>query len=68
LENRVTGVLNFFFTTQEKGEDIVFLRKLVRGEAGQSYGIHVARLAGLPKSTLERAEKLLAKLSNKNKN
>ncbi|MCL2202413.1 MAG: DNA mismatch repair protein MutS [Defluviitaleaceae bacterium] len=63
LESQLPGVLNFCFTTQEQGADIVFLRKLVRGEAGQSYGIHVARLAGLPKTTLERAEKLLRELN-----
>jgi DNA mismatch repair protein MutS len=65
LEKRIPGVVNFYFTTKEQGEDIVFLRKLVRGEAGQSYGIHVARLAGLPQSTLTRATQLLEKLNPK---
>jgi len=63
LEKRIAGVVNFYFTAQDKNGDIVFLRKLVRGEAGQSYGIHVARLAGLPLSTVKRASQLLEKLN-----
>ncbi|MCL1845046.1 MAG: DNA mismatch repair protein MutS [Defluviitaleaceae bacterium] len=59
LEGRLEGVTNFCFTAQEQGEDIVFLRKLIRGEAGQSYGIHVARLAGLPQGVLSHAGNLL---------
>ena len=48
---------------QESGKDIVFLRKLVRGAAGQSYGIHVARLAGLPTVVLSHANTLLDALN-----
>ena len=59
------GVINYCFTAQESGENIVFLRKLVQGEAGQSYGIHVARLAGLPASVLKRAATLLTSLNAK---
>jgi DNA mismatch repair protein MutS len=59
LEGKLDGVINYCFTAQEQGEDIVFLRKLIHGEAGQSYGIHVARLAGLPKGILARATALL---------
>jgi len=65
LEKRIAGVVNFYFTTRDADGDIVFLRKLVRGEAGQSYGIHVARLAGLPQSTLKRASQLLGELNPK---
>jgi DNA mismatch repair protein MutS len=63
LEKQIKGVVNFYFTTQDKDGDIVFLRKLKRGEAGVSYGIHVARLAGLPQNTLTRAAQLLEKLN-----
>ena len=59
LDGRINGVTNYCFTAQEQGEDIVFLRKLIRGEAGQSYGIHVARLAGLPQCVLSHASGLL---------
>jgi len=68
LEGQVDGVVNYCFTAQETeqgGEvDIVFLRKLLHGGAGQSYGIHVARLAGLPQDTLARANQLLAALND----
>ena len=67
LEGQVDGVINYCFTAQEtekNGEvDIVFLRKLTHGEAGQSFGIHVARLAGLPQDTLTRANQLLVALN-----
>jgi DNA mismatch repair protein MutS len=59
LEGSLPGVKNYCFTAQEQGENIVFLRKLIHGEAGQSYGIHVARLAGLPQNVLEHANDLL---------
>jgi len=68
LEGQVEGVINYCFTaheTQNNGEtDIVFLRKLTHGEAGQSYGLHVAKLAGLPTDTLARANQLLTVLNN----
>ena len=63
LEGEIDGVANYCFTAQEYGEDIVFLRKLIRGEAGQSYGIHVARLAGLPPEVLSYATTLLNSLN-----
>jgi len=68
LEGQVKGVVNYCFTateTEKNGEtDIVFLRKLVHGEAGQSFGIHVAKLAGLPTDTLVRANQLLTALND----
>jgi len=67
LEGQVDGVINYCFTAQEtekNGEvDIAFLRKLIHGEAGQSFGIHVAKLAGLPTDTIERASQLLIALN-----
>jgi DNA mismatch repair protein MutS len=65
LEGSLTGVKNYCFTAQEQGEDIVFLRKLIHGEAGRSYGIHVARLAGLPREVLSHADALLKDLNQK---
>jgi DNA mismatch repair protein MutS len=59
LEGKLDGVKNYCFTARETGEDIVFLRKLTHGEAGQSYGIHVARLAGLPQNVISHATQLL---------
>ena len=67
LEGQVDGVINYCFTAQETEKnsevDIAFLRKLIHGEAGQSFGVHVARLAGLPADTLERANQLLTALN-----
>jgi DNA mismatch repair protein MutS len=54
------GTKNFRITVKEKGEDVIFLRKIVPGEADKSYGIQVARLAGLPVSIIKRAKELLA--------
>ncbi|MCR5521462.1 MAG: DNA mismatch repair protein MutS [Lachnospiraceae bacterium] len=63
LEGRLEGVINYCVAVKEEGEDIVFLRKIVRGGANRSYGIEVAKLAGLPRSIIKRAKditKLLA--------
>jgi DNA mismatch repair protein MutS len=64
LEGVLEGVKNYCFTAQEQGENIVFLRKLIHGEAGQSYGIHVARLAGLPQNVLSHANELLEQFNS----
>ncbi len=63
LEGKIDGVHNFCIAVKEKGEDIVFLRKIVRGGADKSYGIQVARLAGVPEAVLGRAGQLVAQLS-----
>jgi DNA mismatch repair protein MutS len=62
LEGMLPGVKNFSMAVREKGDDIVFLRKLIRGGADRSYGIQVARLAGLPKEVVERSREILATL------
>lgn len=49
---------------KEKGDDIVFLRKIIKGGADKSYGIQVAKLAGVPDSVIERAKELVEELSN----
>ena len=62
LEGMLDGVRNFSVAVRESGEDIVFLRKIVEGGADQSYGIQVAKLAGVPKSVTDRASEILAEL------
>lgn len=60
LENE--KIKNFCIAVKDKGGDITFLRRIIAGAADKSYGIHVARLAGLPKAVTNRAEKILASL------
>src|SRR5690606_4655854 len=62
LSNRLEGVSNYSVAVKEEGESIVFLRSLVRGGADRSYGVEVARLAGLPLEVTRRARELLAEL------
>lgn len=64
LEGKIAGVHNYCIAVQEKGDDIVFLRKIINGGADKSYGIQVARLAGVPENVLARARKLVEQLSN----
>ena len=66
LEDKIDGVKNYSIAVKEKGEDIIFLRKIVRGGTDESYGIHVARLAGVPKLVTEEANKILKSLERKN--
>ncbi|HMA37123.1 MAG TPA: DNA mismatch repair protein MutS, partial [Chloroflexia bacterium] len=62
LERVLPRVRNYNVAVAEEGEELVFLRKIVPGGADRSYGIHVARLAGVPKSILKRAEDILREL------
>lgn len=62
LEGKIPGVRNFCIAVKEKGDDIVFLRKIIRGGADKSYGIQVARLAGVPETVLKRARELVDQL------
>ena len=64
LEGTLDGVNNYCIAVKEKGDDIVFLRKIVKGGADKSYGIQVAKLAGVPDTVIERAKKLVAELSD----
>ena len=59
LEQELTGVKNYSVAVKERGNDIVFLRRIVAGGTDRSYGVHVARLAGLPKKVLDRANEIL---------
>lgn len=65
LENRLEGVKNYSIAVKEKGEDIIFLRKIVRGGTDESYGVHVAKLAGVPKVVTTRANEILRKIERK---
>ena len=66
LENKLEGIKNYSIAVKEKGEDIIFLRKIVQGETDESYGIHVARLAGVPKIVTKKANEILRSLERKN--
>lgn len=65
LEKTLPGVKNFTVSVKEKGEEVIFLRKIIPGKADKSYGINVARLVGLPVKILERASQLLKELETK---
>ena len=64
LEGKLPGVNNYCIAVKEKGDDIVFLRKIVKGGADKSYGIQVAKLAGVPDSVIARAKELAEELTN----
>lgn len=66
LENKIQGVKNYSIEVKEKGEDVIFLRKIIRGGADESYGIYVAKLAGLPNKLLRKAREILKKLETSN--
>ena len=66
LENQSDGIKNYSIAVKEKGEDIIFLRKIVRGGTDESYGIHVARLAGVPKVVTQKANEFLRNIEKKN--
>ena len=62
LEGKIPGVNNYCIAVKERGDDIVFLRKIVKGGADKSYGIQVAKIAGVPDSVLDRAKELVDEL------
>ncbi len=63
LEGKLNNVNNYCIAVKEKGDDVVFLRKIVPGGADKSYGIQVAKLAGVPESVIERAKAISEELS-----
>ena len=65
LADKIEGVKNYSIAVKEKGEDIIFLRKIVVGGTDESYGIHVAKLAGVPKNVTKRANEILRTLERK---
>ena len=64
LENLLPGVKNYNIAVKKRGDDITFLRRIVRGGADDSYGIEVAKLAGIPNKILSRAKQILAQLNS----
>ena len=62
LEGRINNVKNFSIAVKEQGDDIIFLRKIVKGGADKSYGIQVAKLAGVPDMVIDRAKEIVAQL------
>ena len=64
LEGKIDNVSNYCVAVKEKGDDIVFLRKIIKGGADKSYGIQVAKLAGLPDLVIDRAKELLDQLTD----
>ena len=65
LADKQEGIKNYSIAVKEKGEDIIFLRKIVEGGTDESYGIHVAKLAGVPKNVTKRANEILRSLERK---
>ena len=62
LENEINGVVNYNIAAKKRGEDIIFLRKIVKGPTDDSYGIEVSRLAGVPNEVVKRAKTILAEI------
>ena len=62
LEGKINGVYNYCIAVKEKGDDIVFLRKIIKGGADKSYGIQVAKLAGIPDTVISRAKDIVEQL------
>lgn len=62
LEGKLPGVNNYCIAVQEKGDNIIFLRKIIKGSADKSYGIQVAKLAGVPEPVIERAKEIAREL------
>ena len=64
LEGKMNNVTNYCIAVKEKGDDIVFLRKIIKGGADRSYGIQVAKLAGVPDMVIDRAKEIARQLSD----
>src|SRR5699024_5594783 len=67
LENKLEGVKNYSIAVKEKGEDIIFLRKIVKGGTDESYGIHVAKLSGVRKTVIKRPNERLRSVERKHR-
>ena len=65
LEDKLDGVKNYSIAVKEKGEDVIFLRKIVQGGTDESYGVHVAKLAGVPAIVTQKANEILKTLERK---
>ncbi len=65
MENKLDGVKNYCIACKKRGDDVIFLRRIIKGGADDSYGIEVSALAGLPKAVVERAKEILASIDKK---
>ena len=65
LENKLEGVKNYCIACKKRGDDIIFLRRIIKGGADESYGIEVSALAGLPKDVIKRAKEILSSIDKK---
>lgn len=65
LEEKIEGVKNYSIAVKERGEDIIFLRKIIKGGTDESYGVHVAKLAGVPQDIVKKANEILRNLERK---
>jgi len=65
LENKLDGVKNYCIACKKRGDDIIFLRRIIKGGADESYGIEVSALAGLPKEVIKRAKDILSQIDKK---
>ena len=65
LENKLEGTKNYHIAVKERGEDVIFLRKIIEGGTDESYGVHVAKLAGVPREVTKRANEILKSLERK---
>ena len=66
LEDKMDGILNLSVAVKKRDDDIFFLRKIIKGGADESYGIDVAKLAGVPKTVTDRAKKILKSIESEN--
>ena len=67
LENEFDGVKNYTVSVKEKDDEVIFLRKIIQGSTDRSYGVYVAKLAGLPNSVIERSRKIMTMLEMEDK-
>ena len=67
MEDEFSGIVNYNIAAKKRGDDIIFLRKIIRGSTDDSYGIEVAKLAGLPKEVIRRAKEVLATVEQTSK-
>ena len=65
LEDKLDGVKNYCIACKKRGDDVIFLRRIIKGGADDSYGIEVSALAGLPKEVISRAKDILASIDNR---
>jgi DNA mismatch repair protein MutS len=66
LADSLEGVKNYAMAVKEQGSEVIFLRKVVQGKANKSYGIQVAKLAGVPRDVIDRAEQVLSRIEEEN--